>query len=298
MRKSFKIAMLLAILFFSLVFLLLGGSFFLHKAIAGEQDSNLTYFQTMKALFTLNAEQDLEKQIKESYLQEDYHHVSIYYEEDFTELLPIAKETLDLAIAKTEALFGKTSQEPIDFLVFKNSEEMSKMSGTEGGAGFYSEFDKVLAINYIGKDLKDPILEGDETALYIFQEAILHEYTHYVFNRKAPEQDIYPFWFIEGVAEYAEDEGQGAPLPAFELIPFAQLTTHEQWQEARNIPSTHHYAQSYYAIKCLVDQYGEGVIKEIMDSANETKDFEKSIEKVTGLTISEFEAIFRTSLKK
>ena len=249
----------------------------------------------MTMMVTGSPEADLKKQIKESYSQEDYQHISIYYEKDFTELLPITKETLELAFAKTEALFGKTDQEPIEFLVFQDSEEMSQLSGTEGGAGFYSDKDKLLAIHYLDKDL---ILKKETYPLYIFQGIILHEYTHYAFARKAKEQDIYPFWFIEGVAVYVEDEGQGAPLPESVHIPFAQLTTHEQWDEARYIASTNHYVQSYYAIEYLIEEYGEGVISELMDTANETDDFEKSFEEVTELTISELDQVYLKTYQK
>lgn len=289
--KKIKIVFLSLTIFVFFSFLLvLGGSFFLYKVIAEEQpDINLTYIEAMAAIVTRSPEGKLKNQIKDSYLQEDYKHVSIYHEKDFSELLPITKETLDLAFVKTEALFGKTYQEPIDFLVFQDSEEMSKLSGVEGGAGFYSAEDKLLAIHYLDKDL---ILKRENYPLYMFQGVILHEYTHYAFAQKAKDLNIYPLWFQEGVAEYIEAEDQGAPLPESESIPFAHLTTYEQWAEARYIESTNNYAQSYYAIEFLIEEYGEEIINKIMNSANKTKDFEKSFKEITGLTINELDKVY------
>lgn len=288
MKKNVKILFFsFIILFFFCILLILGGSFFLYKDIAEEQpDSNLTYLQTLTAILTQSPNEELKKEVKGSYLHENYQHVSIYYEKDFTELLPITKETLELAFSKTEALFGKTKKEPIEFLVFQDSEVMSEMSGFEGGAGFYSEEDKILAIHYLDKDL---ILKKEKYPLYMFQGNILHEYIHYAFARKAKDLNIYPLWFQEGIAVYAENAGQGGPLPESVHIPFTQLTTHEQWDKARYIASTNHYAQSYYAVDFLLRENGEGVISEIMDRANETKDFERSFKEVTGLTINELD---------
>lgn len=294
MKKPIKVVILwLTLLFFISFLLFMGGSFFLYKVVAEEQPGlNLTYLQAMAMIVTRNSEGDSEKHIKESYLREDYQHVSIYYEEDFIDLLPIAKETLDLAFTKTEALFGTTSQEPIDFLVFQDSEEMAKLSEMEGGAGFYSEEDKMLAIHYLDKDL---IIKREKYPLYMFQGIILHEYTHYAFARKAKDLSFYPLWFQEGVAVYTENEGQGAPSPESKSIPFAQLTTHEQWERARYIESTNNYAQSYYAIEFLINEFGEKVISDIMNSANKTKDFGESFKEITGLTIHELDSAYLKS---
>ena len=296
MKKTLKYAILISAIVFSLcVFLLLGGSIIAYKAIAEEQpNSNLSYLQTMKMIVAQNFEDDFTGNVKDSFLQEDYHHVSIYYEKDFTELLPITKETLELAFAKTEVLFGKIKQEPIDFLVFESIEEMNNLPGSVNDTAFYSESDKMFAINYVDKEL---LMERDKYSLYLFQGVILHEYTHYAFARKAKEPSIYPLWFQEGLSVYVEDEGQGTLLLESKHIPFDQLTTNEQWQEARHLVSTNNYAQSYYAIDFLINKYGENVISDLMDSANETKDFGKSFKKVTGITISELDRAYLKAYK-
>lgn len=295
MKKSIKIIVLgLAIFIIGSFLLLLGGSFLLYKDIANEQNLDLTYLEAVEVLVTAFSEIELRKQIKESYLQENHLHVSIYYNENSKELLPITKETLDLAFAKTEALFGEISYEPVDFILLEEAEELANISGQENLHGYYTDIDKVFAVQYDDKEL---ILERDITSLYIFQEVILHEYTHYAFARKTPYWDIYPAWFREGVSEYVGDEGWGTSKRDYELIPFAQLNTQKQWEEANTLAETNNYVQSYYVLKYLTDEYGEGVISDIMNSVNETKNFEKSLEEVTGLTISDLDEMNLGALK-
>ncbi|MDQ0430181.1 uncharacterized protein YneF (UPF0154 family) [Planomicrobium stackebrandtii] len=295
MKKPIKIFFLISVLIFSLGFLLLlGGSFFLHKVLEEEIDPDITYIQSMKAFLTQNAEGESEKQIKESSMRQDYQHISIYYEKNFSALLPITKEILDLAIAKNEKLFGGTSLVPIDLLVFENLEELRGFSELEAVDGFYSDFDKVLAFHNSKKEL---ILAEDKLALYAFQKMVLHEYTHYVFARKAQNPADYPMWFIEGAAEYIGTDPNEVNFPYFEKISFDQLKSTEQWQEARTIPTGDPYVQSYYAFEFLTSKYGEEVIKQIIDSVDETRNFEESFTEITGLTVLELESMFLSSYK-
>ena len=295
MKKPIKIFLRIAVLIFSFVFLLLlGGSFFLHKILEEKIDTNVTYAESMKAFLTQNADGESEKRIKESSMQEDHQHISIYYEKNFSALLPITKETLDLAISKNKKLFGETSLPPIDLLVFENHEELREFSELESVDGFYSDFDKVLAFHNSKKEL---ILAEDKLALYAFQKMLLHEYTHYAFARKAQNPADYPMWFIEGVAEYVGTDPNEVNFPYFEKISFGQLKSTEQWQEARTIPTGDPYLQSYYTFKFLTSNYGEEVIKEIIDSVDETQNFEESFTEITGLTFHELENVFLSSYK-
>lgn len=295
MKKSIKIIVLgLAIFIAGSFLLLLGGSFLLYKDVTNEQNLDLTYLEAMEALVAGHSQKEYKKQIKGSYSQENLLHVSIYYNENSGELLPITKEILNLAFTKTEAVFGEISYEPVDFILLEEGEELAKLSGNKDLDGFYTEIDGVFAVQYYDKEL---ILERDKSSLNTFQEIILHEYTHYAFARKTQDWDIYPAWFREGVSEYVGDEGWGASLHDYEIIPFAQLNTQKQWEEANALAETNNYVQSYNLIMNLTNEYGEGLIKEIMDSVNETKNFEKSFEEVTGLTISDLDELKLGALK-
>lgn len=295
MKKSIKIFLLISTLIFSLIFLLLlVGSFFLHTFLKEENDSDVTYIQSMKAFLTQNAEGKSEKRIKESSIRQDHLHISIYYEKNFSALLPITKETLDLAIAKNEKIFGEASLVPIDLLVFENLEELRGFADLGAVDGFYSDFDKVLAFHNSKNEL---ILAGDKHALYAFQKMLLHEYTHYAFARKTQNSAAYPMWFIEGVAEYVGTDPAEVSFPYFEKISFDQLKSSEQWQKARTLQMGDPYLQSYYALEFLTRKYGEEVIKQIIHSVDETQNFEESFSEITGLSVLELESAFLSSYK-
>lgn len=290
MKKSRKTSLSITALILSFVLMLfLGGSFVVHKVITESLGADLTYFQTMRGVITQDAESESERQLKESSMRQDHRHISIYYEENFSELLPITKETLDLAIERTAELFGETDVVPFDLLVFENVVEMNGFSELETGYAFYSDFLKVLVIHNSGKGF---ILAEDELALYNFQQTLLHEYTHYAFTRRVSNLNHYPMWFVEGVAEYAGIDQERVFSPHFENIPFDQLTSTEQWEEALNTPMKSPYLQSYYAVDYLTAEYGEEVITQIIDSMEETRNFDESFGEVTGLTLRELESEF------
>lgn len=296
MKKSKKIIFSIGTLIASIVLLLLlGGSFVVHKVIVESLGADLSYVQTMRGVVTQNAEGERERQLKESSMRDDHHHISIYHEENFSELLPITKETLDLAIERNEELFGETERVPFDLLVFENVVEMKGFSEFEVGDAFYSDFHKVLAIRNFGKEF---ILAEDELALHSFRRELLHEYTHYSFIRRVSNLNHYPMWFIEGMAEYVANDPERVFSPHFVNIPFDRLNSSEQWREALSTSLASPYMQSYYTIDFLTTEYGEEVITQIIDLVDETRNFEESFSEITGLTLDELENIFLSSYRE
>ncbi|WP_422124395.1 peptidase MA family metallohydrolase [Planococcus sp. X10-3] len=295
MKKSKKILLSVGALIISIILLLLlGGSFIVYKIGVEPLDTDLTYIQAMNGFITGNADGEGEKQLKESSMREDHRHISIYYEENFSELLPLTKETLDLAIERNGELFGETDNIPFDLLVYENFVEMNGFKLLGAKDAYYSNFQKVIAIHNSGKEL---LLAEDELALYGFQQILLHEYNHYAFYRRVSNPSHYPTWFIEGVAEYASNDPEQVYYPHFETIPFAQLNSIGQWEAAFSASLASPYMQSYYALEFLTAEHGEEVITQIIDSVDETRNFEESFEEVTGLTLQELESAFLSSYK-
>ncbi|WP_455675485.1 collagenase [Pradoshia sp.] len=289
--KIFSIIFLIAIIIGLSLALAVG--FFINKAIEKASNEDVPFFQSIQTVLSLNFEGEKEKQFKENRLKEQHHHISIYYPEDFSELIPVTKETLDWAIDKNEEMFGEVKVRAVDLIVVKDESELTDLSGLTEISGFYSDFDKLLSIVYNDKEL---ILEKKETPLYFFQQSILHEYTHYIFNRMvdSPEFDVlgYPMWFQEGIAEYIGNDRKNVEYSDFTLVPFNQLIDEEQWHAARLQEEANVYHQSYFAVKYLTDFYGEGVLREIIQESNRTGDFEGSLVQTTGLSIQELEDVF------
>ena len=264
-----------------------------------EKHSNqdLSFFHSIKMALTLNFDSKKEMQLKEERAREKHHHISVYYPDDFTELIPITKETLDWAMNKNKELFGTVKEVPVDLIIAQNEEELAELSGLEESSGYYSDTNKILAITYDNKEL---ILERKETPLYFFQKSILHEYTHYIFarlvNDSGKKTSSYPAWFQEGISEYVGEDQTILEYSGFKLVPLVELDRLEQWHNVRLQDETDVYEQSYFAIKYLIDQYGTGILKEIIDETNSSGDFEQGFMKATDMTIVDFEDSFLSHL--
>jgi hypothetical protein len=296
MKKVIKSIFL--ILFVIFLLLTIGVGVFLNKTLEKETNEQLPFFQSIKMALTQNFEGKTEKTLKGNRLKEKYHNITIYFPKEFSELIPITKETLEWAIAKNEEVFGKVPKTPVDLIVFKDKEEMKQLSDLADVSGFYSDFHKVLGITYDDRKL---ILERKETPLYFFQKSILHEYTHYSFQRMIDSSKggstAYPLWFQEGVAEYVGNDRTIVEYSHFRVVPFGQLIRGDQWQDARVQDGTNVYEQSYFAIKYLIDKYGEGIISKIIKSTNSTGDFEGSIIETTGINVLDLESNFLNPYK-
>ncbi|MBV7508989.1 hypothetical protein KW850_27685 [Bacillus sp. sid0103] len=180
MKKLIKSTFLILFVFF--VLLAIGVGVFLNKILEKKTNENLPFFQSIKMALTQNFEGKTEKMLKGNRLEKKYHNITIYYPDDFSELIPLTKETLDWSIRKNEEVFGIVPAKPVDLIIFKDKEEMRGISHLVDVSGFYSDFDKLLGITYLNKEYKELILERKETPLYLFQKSILHEYTPIIFN--------------------------------------------------------------------------------------------------------------------
>ena len=294
MRKLVKNSSLIFLIVCVILLLLAFGlGLYIHRTLEDAAKEELPFFQSIQMGLTLNLERENERQLKEVRLKKAYHHITIYYPDDYAELLPLTKETLDWAIRKNEEIFGLINAPSVDIIVMEDKDELRNASGLTDISGFYSDSDKLIAIGY---NDKEGILEKRETSLYFFQKSILHEYTHYSFSRMVDGAKFgisaYPTWFVEGIAEYIGNDQTNVEYSGFKLVPFSQLISPEQWQTARFQDGTEVYYQSYFAIKYLTDRYGEGVLSDIIQETNETGDFEASFVEVTRMSIEDLENFF------
>jgi len=299
MRKSFKILLITSSICIIFLISLTGVvGVIIHKVMEKEMDQDLPFLQSLKMVLALDYDSEKEIKLKEERNLEQHHHISIYYPDDFTELVPLTKETLNWAIKKNQELFGEVKEVPLDFIIVKDYEELEGLSGIVDISGFYSDFDKIMAITYHDKD---SLLAQKETPLYFFQKTILHEYTHYILARMTNDSSkgfsLYPTWFREGVSEYVGNDQTNVDYSGFRLIPLVELDTQEQWQVARLQDEADVYNQSYFAINYLVDTFGTGIIKKILDETNSTENFEQGFLKATDLTVTNFEKNFSDAIE-
>lgn len=250
---------------------------------------NGTLFTDLYSIFDYYSLYTVEKEnLKENLNQTDYQHVSIYYDDYDTELIPTTKTAIEDAITANELLFHNHVEEPIDLIFISDYELMEEYSGTEYGIGAYVEtFDSefiCITPQYIDNDYS------------LDRQVIMHEYTHYVFAHTVAELGLdvttdFPLWFNEGMADYVGYGGKEILFEAFEFVPFEKLVTTEQWNENISNLETNEYVQSYLAIKYLIDTFGEDVIIQIINSTESHGDFEEGFEDVTDLDVKELDIL-------
>lgn len=263
------------------------------KELNARTGENETFYTTAKAFFTLNYDSDLEKKLKAESMKHAYQHVSIFYQEENEKLIPMTVETLKWAEEVSSGLLGSYERKPTD-LIFMDREHLQRLSDLDGVSGYYSNFDKVMGI-HVHPENVESILQKLETPLYYFQRPILHEYAHYATFRKIEEAgafaDLFPLWFIEGIAEIvASDQTEvHYDVNQYEILPLESITWGAGWKEARQIETADPYMQSYLSVNYLIQVYGKDILVELIQKTNDTEGFYKVLEKITGMTVAEFE---------
>lgn len=286
------------LMIFAIVFVILIASLFgvikaFQNKIIAMTGEDQTFFTTAKAVFTLNYDSELEKQLKAASMKRKYNHVSIYFQEENEKLVPLTIETLEWAEDKSSEVLGDYDKSSID-MIFMSKDDLEQLSNIDGAGGYYSNFDKVMGI-YVQPEDMEAILQKLETPLYFFQKKVLHEYAHYATFRKIEEagatSGAFPEWFIEGIAEYVANDKTEVPFESnqFEPLPLKSISWNDDWQEARQISTANPYMQSYFTINYMVQVYGENVVEELITKTKESQDFYKTLESLTRRTIPEFE---------
>ncbi|XQY91133.1 hypothetical protein ACNRWW_16755 [Metabacillus sp. HB246100] len=214
-----------------------------------------------------------------------YGNVHIYYQESEEELLPVIHHSIDQAEALTTKLLGNVEDSSIDLILHESTEELYNQTSLEQTMGYFDDPNDIMGIAIT--DLP-AILDDQLPHSFHFRSTILHEYTHYRLQAYIRQEGLYlyriPLWFHEGVAEYIGMNNVAHPLHTFEETDFKHLITHQDWEEYR-LRGYHVYLQSYYAIRFIIDTYGEEIIRDIIEKTAITNDFEEGFKEATGLTI-------------
>ncbi|WP_273833620.1 collagenase [Guptibacillus sedimenti] len=285
MKKAIKMVVIIfSSIFFLLLLLLIGGVNYIHSEVEETAGEPVTYFQAVKTILNLNYDGELERKTKTSKDMQSYQNVSVYIDKQDNDLVPLIKDTIDWAKTKNKEILGDIKDRDVDIIFFNNEKDFQKISTLDSVSGYYDPFGLYIGIKI---DDKKGILNGKETPLYFFQKSILHEFTHYTFDRKVEgtktPMNQYPLWFQEGVADYIANDRTIVEASDFEFVTYDQLRSYEQWKTARKQDGTDVYDQSYFTIKFLIDKNGENVIEDIIDATSNSGDFKKSFEDVTGL---------------
>lgn len=254
---------------------------------------NSSFFVIAQSFVNENFDSELEKEYKTAGMNKQYKHVSIYYQEENKELISLTIETLKWAEEKSGELFGRYENVPID-MIFMKKEDIVQISKIEDVSGFYSQFEKVLVVN-ADTEYVEGILQGHETPLYFFRKSVLHEYAHYATFIKITEAetygDLFPTWFLEGIAEYvANDKTEvDIDLIPYEPQPLEDISWDNDFHEVRHDGISESYLQSYFTVNYLIQEYGINMVNELIYKTKETEDFYVALEQLTGKPVAVFE---------
>ncbi len=285
MKKATKIIVIIvSSIFFLLLLLLIGVIIYFHSVVEENAGEPVTYFQAVKTILNLNFDGELERKAKASKDMQSYQNISFYVDKQDDDLVPLIEDTLDWAKTKNKEILGNIKERDVDVIFFSNKKDFQNISNLHSVSGFYDHFGLFIGIKV---DDKKGILNGKETPLYFFQKSILHEFTHYTFDRKVEITpygiDSYPLWFQEGIAEYISNDRTVVEASDFKHVNYDQLRSHNQWVAARKQIGTDVYDQSYFTIKFLIEEKGGSVIKDIIEATSASGNFKKSFADVTGL---------------
>ncbi|MED4531048.1 hypothetical protein ABET51_14690 [Metabacillus fastidiosus] len=235
------------------------------------------------------------KQYKET---EKILNMTVYHQKEESELLPIIESSLTEAKRINDRLFEKNKDREINLILHNSKEDLKTYTSLVDTLGYYDDTNAVIGIAV--KDYKRILTKWDAAYAY-FHSTIMHEYTHYRLQTYIKANNLYvyriPLWFHEGVSEYVGMKGLTYPYYSFEQVPLKRLASHEQWETYR-IGAYDIYAQSYFAINYLVEQYGEDIIPKIIRYTAQVNDFNQGFKKATGLSVNELDALYMESKKR
>lgn len=232
------------------------------------------------------------QRMKENKLTHQYQNFTIYYKPHEKELLPIIERAIDKADYLTSGLLGPVKDNEIDFIIHASSDELYEETSLIKTMGYFDDPNDIVGIAIT--DL-DEITADRMPGSFYFQSTIMHEYTHYRLQAFIKEQGLFvyriPLWFHEGVAEYIGMYDVKHRYYPFKDTSFENLVTHKEWEKFR-LDNYDVYLQSYYAIRYIVDTYGEIIIKEIIEETAKVNDFNKGFTKATGISIDDLQTIY------
>ena len=142
--------------------------------------------------------------------------------------------------------------------------------------------------NVTGSYLPDEgvILLNGERALF---GTIIHEYSHFLFDLYLKDNGLaiekLPVWLVEGLADYMAFQIEHAlPVATYEydVLSLEQLN---EW-DSSNIRTVN--LQGFYMVYDLIENYGEDIIVQLVDTYKNTNNFKTTFEKVTGESFDAF----------
>ena len=220
--------------------------------------------------------------------------INVAASENLQTLAAYTRQIVQEAISEFEPYLG-TPTGSLNFLIVSSADEMRRELGA-----LPPYWSAAVTIFPEGRViLKSPTMA--HTTLRRFRGSIQHELVHLLHGRQVP-LNLFPNWFTEGLAVYLTDEFDLAKRVVLSravarkrLIPLERL---DEMLRMDHVNAQLAYSQAASAIEFLVQVYGPAVIRQILQSMQENKDFEKSLALVIGIGFADFPYYWQSYLGK
>ncbi len=131
-------------------------------------------------------------------------------------------------------------------------------------------------------------------------ELLAHEYAHLVVAHRSGFHSV-PRWYDEGVAmlvstewSWSDNLAMGKAAVFGEFIPLSKIEMVNRFNQSQAQVA---YAQSYLAVKYLIDNYGGSALKRFLDAVSVGASLDDALMASCGASSQEFENEFREHLR-
>ncbi|NME06205.1 hypothetical protein [Psychrobacillus sp. BL-248-WT-3] len=220
------------------------------------------------------------------YSKVDVQHVTIHYMDFDEELLPTTKVALERGIELNNEMLGQFN-DSVDLIIFPNKADRINLFGI---GHFINNNDNPYynTVNIFPADREE--IFPDMAPADLLYKNVIHDYTQFVINQRLDELSLsvsyIPSWFIVGVGEYISNVGKETPPLETEAVRLSSLNSKIAGLGDDDENAKYNgYVQSHLTIKYLVDEFGPGIINEILIETEEEKSFNKAFPTITGIDL-------------
>jgi tetratricopeptide (TPR) repeat protein len=143
---------------------------------------------------------------------------------------------------------------------------------------------------------------GAEQNPDLLKKVLFHEYTHAVVHGLSRGLDV-PTWLNEGIAVYFEDGGESSHEQVLvrqirsgaHLVPLSLL--HGSFLKLSTPQASLAYAESFAAVKALVDRYGLFRLRQLLEDLGRQKNFEEAFSAQFMISYEEFQSDWQQTVQ-
>ncbi len=261
-------------------------AFYIHQPLFGLIPNAVAgYIQDKK-------EEERIAEFLKDYQKVDVAHVTIHYVEADEGLLPTAKLALEQGIELNEQVLGPLDKS-VDLIIFPNRADRIELFGI--GHFFNNngipEYDSVAIFPEDRKEIFSELEPSD-----LLYKNVIYDYTQYRLVQRLSELRLdstyIPTWFFIGMGEYMSHVGEEPPRLEVEAVPLSSLNSKIAGIGDDENMELNGYLQAHLTIRYLVEEYGTGIIDEILRDAEKEKNFGKAFLHHTGIGLTSVPEIY------